>query len=183
MAQFESDKLVDKAKRFAIERHSKINHLRKYTDEPYQVHLEAVAIIVATVSSDPEVIAASWLHDTVEDTDTSFSTIEEIFGLRVRQLVYEVTDISKPNDGNRQVRKLIDRGHLAQASAAAMTIKLADLIDNAKSITRYDPSFSKVYMQEMKSLLEVLGRGAPKLVSTAENLITDYCRKYFLTGT
>ena len=44
-------------------------------------------------------------------------------------LVDCLTDVSKPSDGNRAVRKEIDRQHLAKASPKAKTIKLADLID------------------------------------------------------
>ena len=39
-----------------------------------------------------DVIQAAILHDTVEDTDTSFDEIEAEFGVNVCQLVKEVTD-------------------------------------------------------------------------------------------
>jgi (p)ppGpp synthase/HD superfamily hydrolase len=57
--------LIAKARRFATEAHARIEQRRKYTQQPYQVHLKSVAELVAGVTSDPEMIAAAWLHDTV----------------------------------------------------------------------------------------------------------------------
>lgn len=65
----------------------------------------------------------------------------------------------KPEDGNRKTRKEIDKNHLAKASELGQTIKLADLISNTSTITKYDPKFAKTYMQEKKELLEVLTKG------------------------
>ncbi|RXM22001.1 bifunctional (p)ppGpp synthetase/guanosine-3',5'-bis(diphosphate) 3'-pyrophosphohydrolase, partial [Citrobacter sp. AAK_AS5] len=89
-----------------------------------------VATIVASVTDDPEMIAAAWLHDIVEDTPASFLDLEKEFGPRVAELVGELTDVSRPSDGNRATRKSIDRAHLAGASARGKTVKLADLLDN-----------------------------------------------------
>lgn len=169
-----SHQLVEKARSFAIEAHSRIDHRRKYSNEPYGVHLEAVANLVAEVSSDPDVISAAWLHDAVEDTGVMLECIESEFGKGVKQLVFEMTDVSKPDDGNRECRKRKDLEHLASASDDAMTIKLADLIDNARSITRHDPKFSKVYMREMKALLQVLRNGDGHLWKVAASIVKDY---------
>jgi hypothetical protein len=162
--------LVDRARTYATEAHLRINHRRKYNNEPYHVHLSAVARLVASVTDDEEVIAAAWLHDTVEDTQATLEDIESIFGLSVAELVEELTDISKPGDGNRATRKRIDRLHLAQASRRAKTVKLADLIDNCKDITRHDPRFAQVYLEEMNELLDVLADGDPTLFKRAERI-------------
>ena len=79
--------LVDRARVYATEAHQRINHRRKYNDEPYHVHLSAVAKLVASVTDDQEVIAAAWLHDTVEDTQATLEDIEEEFGMPVAELV------------------------------------------------------------------------------------------------
>ena len=128
--------LIERARVYATEAHQRINQRRKYNNEPYHVHLHAVAKLVASVTDDAEMIAAAWLHDTVEDTQATLEDIEAEFGVAVAELVEELTDVSRPGDGNRAVRKAIDRRHLAQASARAKTVKLADLIDNCKDITR-----------------------------------------------
>ncbi|MDX2458221.1 MAG: HD domain-containing protein, partial [Gammaproteobacteria bacterium] len=111
--------LVDSARIYATEAHQRINHRRKYNNEPYHVHLSAVAKLVASVTDDTEMVAAAWLHDTVEDTQATLEDIEAEFGVPVAELVEELTDVSKPGDGNRVRRKQIDLRHLAQASVRA----------------------------------------------------------------
>ena len=162
--------LPDRARVYATEAHQRINHSRKYNNEPYDVHLSAVAKLVASVTDDAEMIAAGWLHDTVEDTQATLEDIEEVFGQPVAELVEELTDVSKPGDGNRVLRKAIDRRHLAQASQRAKTVKLADLIDNCKDITRHDPRFARIYLAEMGSLLDVLQEGNEQLFKRAKKL-------------
>jgi hypothetical protein len=159
--------LVEKAKKFATTEHKRIDHQRKYTNQPYTSHLAAVAKTVASVTDDEEMIAAAWLHDVVEDTPATIYDIEKAFGSGVAGLVDSLTDISKPGDGNRQVRKAIDRKHTARASSRAKTIKLADLIDNAIDITRHDNKFADVYLREMSALLEVLDEGDSSLYKRA----------------
>ena len=162
--------LVDRARIYATEAHQRINHRRKYNNEPYHVHLSAVAKLVASVTYDKELIAAAWLHDTVEDTQATLEDIEETFGMPVAELVEELTDISRPGDGNRATRKRIDRLHLSQASKRAKTVKLADLIDNCKDIIRHDPRFAQIYLEEMNELLDVLADGNPQLFKRAERI-------------
>jgi (p)ppGpp synthase/HD superfamily hydrolase len=95
--------LVEKAKQFATTAHKRINHLRKYNNQPYTVHLSTVANIVASVTDDEEMIAAAWLHDVVEDTPATLYDVEKKFGTSIAELVENLTDISKPGDGNRQI--------------------------------------------------------------------------------
>lgn len=169
--------LVKKAKDFATTEHRRINHVRKYSNEPYQIHLEAVAKLVASVSDDEEIIAAAWLHDTAEDTPATLGDIEKIFGSSVAELVEELTDISKPSDGNRAARKEIDRQHLAQASRRAKTIKLADLIHNSEDIVNNDKKFAITYLSEMQALLEVLIGGDITLLKRADKILKKSAEK------
>lgn len=159
--------LVQRAARYATQAHRRIDHRRKYSGQPYQVHLEAVATLVASVTDDPETIAAAWLHDTVEDTPATLEDIEAEFGPAVAELVEELTDISRPGDGNRAQRKELDRRHLALASPRAKTVKLADLIDNCRDIVGHDPGFARIYLGEMQALLPVLKAGDPELYRQA----------------
>ncbi len=168
--------LVQRAREFATSAHKRIDQRRKYNDRPYDVHLKSVASLVAEVGGDEEMVAAAWLHDTVEDTPATHHDIEDAFGPEVAQLVWQLTDISKPGDGNRALRKAMDRDHLARASDRAQTIKLADLIDNARDICRHDPRFARTYLQEMAALLDVLDRGHPELLRRARKLL-DRCRE------
>lgn len=90
------------------------------------------------MTDDEEMIAAAWLHDVVEDTPATLYDVEKEFGTGVAELVENLTDISKPGDGNRLTRKSIDKKHIARASQRAKTIKLADLIDNASDISKHE---------------------------------------------
>jgi hypothetical protein len=164
------DNLVDRAREYATQTHGRINHRRKYTQQPYTTHLESVARLVASITDDPEMIAAAWLHDIVEDTPATLEDIESEFGRVVAELVEELTDVSKPSDGNRSIRKALDRQHTAQASSRSKTIKLADLIDNCTDITRNDPRFARVYLDEMHSLLDVLEDGDGRLLKRARKV-------------
>ena len=147
--------LTNKAMTFAKAAHDSINHKRKYTNEPYWIHPERVAKIVASVCTDQAVIAAAWLHDVLEDVapknrDYDEAAIKETFGEKVLTLVLEVTDVSTLSDGNRATRKAIEREHLAAASANGKLIKLADLIDNVEDLSKNDPNFANVFKKEVR---------------------------------
>lgn len=169
--------LLQGAKRFATEAHRRIDQRRKYTDRPYETHLKAVAEIVRSVAGDPEMRAAAWLHDVLEDTPATAEEVERAFGTGVAGLVVELTDVSRPSDGNRAVRKAIDRRHLARASDRAKTIKLADVIDNCTDIVRNDPRFGRVFVAEASALLEVLDGGHPALLGRARKVVQRSAEK------
>jgi (p)ppGpp synthase/HD superfamily hydrolase len=101
-------------------------------------------------------IAAAWLHDTVEDTDVTPILITKMFGVEVASIVEGLTDISLPEDGNRAKRKSIDRMHSANASTEAQFVKCADIIDNSWDIAENDLHFAKVYKSEVSLLLHAM---------------------------
>lgn len=142
---------------FAAEAHAAVGQVRKYTKDPYIIHPAAVASLVATAGGDEAMIAAAFLHDTIEDTQVAEEQIADVFGEDVASLVDWLSDKSKPEDGNRATRKAMDRERLSRAPVRAKVIKIADIIDNSQSITKHDPDFAVVYMREKELLLEVLG--------------------------
>jgi len=162
-------RLVEKALQFATAAHE--GQVRKYTGEPYIVHPVEVMEIVKTVSDDAAMHAAALLHDVVEDTDITIEDIIREFGDDVAQLVDDLTDVSKPEDGNRKTRKALDRAHSAMASARAQTVKLADLISNGRDILQHDRHFAKVFLAEKDLLLEVLTKGDAKLHAIASEIV------------
>ena len=166
------ENVVAKALDFATKAHGE--QVRKYTGEPYTNHLVEVMNIVRTVKSDDSMLAAALLHDTIEDTSVTEADVKKEFGDRIAQLVVELTDISKPEDGNRATRKAIDRDKLAKVSDDAQTIKLADLISNGKDIAINDPKFAKVFLNEKRQLLEVLDRGDSTLMKKAKWILDTY---------
>ena len=150
--------LAQKALVFATAAHAAVGQMRKYTDDPYIVHPIRVANIVDKFGGTDEMIAAAYLHDVVEDTGVSIADIQDMFGPVVARIVDGLTDVSVPEDGNRAVRKAMDRQHSADASYEAQFVKCADIMDNASDIGDNDPSFNVVYRKEMVLLLEVLDK-------------------------
>lgn len=136
---------------------------RKYTGELYFNHCMEVAETIKQLALDDseDMICAALLHDTIEDTDTNYTEIEKYFGLSVAKLVYWLSDISNPEDGNRAERKRLDREHIWRAPREAQIIKLADLISNTKSIKTYDPNFAGIYLEEKRLLLTGLDKSLP----------------------
>lgn len=161
--------LPELALEFARKAHE--GQVRKYTGEPYINHPIEVARIVSTVPHTDEMLAAAYLHDVVEDCGFSFPEIFHRFGEVVGKYVYWLTDVSMHSDGNRAQRKAIDRAHLALAPAAAQTIKLADLIDNTRTIADRDPKFWEVYRLEKIALLDVLTKGDMALMVKAREQV------------
>ena len=173
---------IQSAEMFAQQAHK--DHKRKYTGDPYYVHLDEVRRIVKGAGGSEDMQAAALLHDTVEDTSVTSQDILKEFGPRIAKLVVELTDVSKPEDGNRAVRKGIDRDKLAGVSAEAQTIKYADLISNGKDIAQNDPKFAKVYMKEKADLLKVMTKGDSRLRSAALAMLPDELKENMsVTGT
>src|SRR5688572_1619963 len=120
---------------------------------------------------DERLVAAGFLHDCVEDQDVTLNEIGDVFGGDVAGLVYEVTDVSKPEDGNRAFRKGLDRVHLAHASPRGQTLKLSDIISNTRNIAQHDPKFAAVYLEEKRLLLPYLTKGHQGLYQQARELV------------
>ena len=171
-APLDPDSLPARAEAFARRAHGSIGQVRKYTGDPYIVHPAGVAQMVSQVPGCSEaMLAAAWLHDVLEDVaSVTPEDLHLAFGPEVTSLVQQLTDVSRPGDGNRAVRKAKDRAHLAQASPEAQTVKLADLLDNAASILQYDRAFAKLFLRELAELLEVMNQGDPELYRRARTL-------------
>jgi guanosine-3',5'-bis(diphosphate) 3'-pyrophosphohydrolase len=162
------------ARHFACGAHMAIGHKRKYTGECYTVHLkEVVEILWLAGYREENILSAAWLHDVVEDTAVTHFDIERYFGPQIAALVIGLTDVSRPEDGNRAVRKAIDRRALSMASPEVQTIKYADIISNTRSIVKHDPKFAEVYLKENQELLMVMNRGDARLYVAAQALVFD----------
>lgn len=169
--------LVQRASDYAHMKHAAADHFRKYTGEPYITHPSAVVTRLLRVTDDPEALAAAWLHDTVEDTDTTIEDIGDVFGPVVQRYVAFLTDVSILSDGNRAFRKMLDRRHIAVAPPIVKTVKISDLIDNSYSIIQNDRKFAKVYIAEKRLLLdEALESGDARLWCVADAIIKQYYR-------
>ena len=106
--------------------------------EPYINHPAQVARLVAeaTDGADPVVVLGAVLHDTIEDTETTFEELEREFGLEVAALVAEVTDDRRLP---REERKRLQVEHAPNKSPRAKMIKLADKTSNLLSLATGPP--------------------------------------------
>ena len=129
--------LLDRAIMFAVKAHAGTE--RRGKGFPYIVHpLEAVSI-VATITSDQELLAAAALHDTVEDTDVTVDQIRTEFGDRVASLVSTETDVvfddrSEEDSWHDRKQAAIDR--LAAVSRDAKIVAIGDKLSNMRAIAR-----------------------------------------------
>lgn len=156
--------LVENAYYYAKEKHK--GQKRKYTNEEYFVHpsgmahnmVDTLIEIYQGYPVDEEVVRfyqmVCWLHDTVEDTDATLEEIEQKFGKKIAKTISYLTNISKPEDGNRRIRKTIDMNHTLSGNIEAIIVKLFDIMDNCKDIVKYDKSFAVKYLEEKKLFLD-----------------------------
>jgi len=130
--------LLLKALRFAAHKHR--YQRRKDADaSPYINHPIQLAEILANTGkvNDLPTLLAAVLHDTVEDTETTFGELEEAFGGDVRCFVEEVTDDkSLP----KEVRKKLQIEHARGLSSRAKQIKIADKICNIHDVIHTPPA-------------------------------------------
>ena len=155
--------LVQRAAEFAKAAHEAVNQRRKYTDQPYFVHPEEVATRIADLDFRPEMVAAAYLHDTVEDTNVTIDQIYEEFGNDVGRMVAGLTDVSIQDEHkqkNRKERKELDAEHLSMQDADTQTIKYVDIYCNTSDIAENAPGFARSkYLPEIKHCLEGMTKG------------------------
>ena len=143
--------LIRNAYDYAKEKHR--NQLRK-SGEPYFSHPVAVARYLIDQKLDDVMIATALLHDTLEDTESSYSEIEQIFGEETAKLVEGVTKLKVLSfeEENRQaqnLRKLLEAAH---NDARVLLVKLADRLHNMRTIRHLDPAKQVVKAQETRDI-------------------------------
>jgi len=106
---------------------------------PYINHPIALAEVLHTDGgvTDPEVLAAALLHDTIEDTQTSFDELRGLFGEAIADTVVELTDTKFLG---KEARKRLQIAKAGKASQAAKQVKLADKICNLRDILASPPA-------------------------------------------
>jgi len=123
---------------FAAEKHR--DHRRKDAKaSPYINHLISAARILVEEGqvTDEELIVAAILHDTIEDTETSYAELETRFGRAVADIVNEVTDDTSLRKAER---KLLQEQRAPAASSRAKQLMIADKISNILDIMHHPPS-------------------------------------------
>ncbi len=131
-------RLVSEAAELAARRHSG-QQRKARANEPYVNHLAEVASLLsaATNGEDAELVAAGWLHDTLEDTETTYEELSQRFGLRIAGLVQECTDDMSLPKSERRKKQVAEA---PSKSSGAKLIKIADKISNVRARIFAGPS-------------------------------------------
>lgn len=129
--------LLDRAIIFAVQAHAGTE--RRGKGYPYIIHPMEAVEIVATMTSDQELLAAAALHDTVEDTDITVEQIRAEFGDRIAALVAAESDempegLSEEESWHGRKQAAIAR--LSKASTDAKIVALGDKLSNMRAIAR-----------------------------------------------
>ncbi len=151
-------------------------------ESPYINHtIEVAKLIVCTGRvSDPATLQAAVLHDTVEDTETTFEELEARFGAEVAGLVKEVTD---EKGLRKERRKQLQIEHAPHLSAKAKHIKIADKISNITAVTYTPPKDWSVERRlEYLTWSEQVVEGCRGINRGLESLYDERlreCRRFF----
>lgn len=127
-----------------------------YGTQPYMVHIEDVVRRVKQITTDPEVIAAAYLHDVVEDTPVPLEYIVKHFGQNVANMVWAVT-----GTGVDRAAKMADAIEKIARTPGSELVKSADRLSNAAASK--DEKKMKLYQRykdEHTNLSPVLGNNA-----------------------
>ena len=135
-----SKSIVDKAYEFADLKHKdqKDDNGKEY----FGAHILNVVSILMQVTKDPVIIAAGYLHDTLEDTDTTMVEIEMQFGNEIASLVRELTHEGTNDNVGYYFPRL--------ASKKAIIIKFADRLSNLSRMDNWTPKRQQHYLSKSK---------------------------------
>ncbi|HVL12976.1 MAG TPA: HD domain-containing protein [Gemmata sp.] len=162
------DAIVFEAAAFAARAHQ--HHLRKDNRTPYISHPFRVCLVVRHVFgiADPLVLAASLLHDTIEDTTTDYDDIVELFGPDVARWVAAVSKDSRLEFEEREATYC---EALAAADWQAKVIKLADLYDNLGDCRHFSPKGQAKTAAKARRYLAAVCGGLPPEARDAAKLV------------
>ncbi|MES2953131.1 MAG: RelA/SpoT family protein [Patescibacteria group bacterium] len=126
-------KLIEKAYHFAKEAHK---DQKRFSGEPYFLHLYSTALILSELRMDAEVIAAGLLHDSVEDVGVTSEQLSKEFSPDIAFLVDGVTKLGALKyRGNDKLAENLRKLFVAMAQdIRVIVIKLADRLHNIRTL-------------------------------------------------
>ena len=113
--------------------------------EPFIIHPVEVALLLSGLKMDSSTVMAGLLHDTVEDTDLTFSQIEAMFGHTVRSIVEGETKVSKlpklafSDYADEQAENLRQMFVAMTDDYRIIIVKLADRLHNMRTLSHMKP--------------------------------------------
>ena len=154
--------------------------LRK-SGEPYYHHLIEVAYILASLQSGPKTIAAGFLHDVVEDTDTTIEDIRKNWGEEVASIVDSLTKIQRLKLSKITAEEFEAEDHrkifLGMAKdIRVILIKLADRLHNMRTLEALSPERQLALSNETMDVFVPIAHRLGLDVMKSE--LEDLCLKY-----
>jgi hypothetical protein len=117
--------IIGKAKEYASIKHAR----QKYGNQPYLLHLMSVVeMLVEHGVSDEKILASAWLHDVLEDTETTKEELVDEFGADIATIVFAVTDEPGKNRKERHEKTYPKTASTPKAGI----LKLGDRVSNVK---------------------------------------------------
>lgn len=132
--------LEGKAYDFAEEKHK--GQLDDAGNSYFESHIKQVAKIIKQVTRDKDIIAAAYLHDTLEDTKTTLEELKTTFNERVANIVYEVTHEGKKDEKGYWFPRL--------KSKDAILVKFSDRLSNLSRMDVWDEERQQHYLKKSK---------------------------------
>ena len=149
--------ITNKALEFARKKHK--GQMRKNnTPVEYITHPINVANLVKKYANNKEniddLVSSAYLHDTLEDTNTTYEELICNFGNIISNLVKELTnnDVLKKEMGKTKYLSM----KMANMSENALIIKLCDRLDNVSSLYDTNKAFIDKYLRETISILNYI---------------------------
>lgn len=149
--------ITNKALEFAREKHK--GQMRKNnTPVEYITHPINVANLVKKYANNAvnidDLVSSAYLHDTLEDTNTTYEELICNFGNIISNLVKELTnnDVLKKEMGKTKYLSM----KMANMSEDALIIKLCDRLDNVSSLYDTNKAFIDKYLRETISILNYI---------------------------
>lgn len=132
-----------------------VHRNQTYSELPYYAHLKEVYLTLLDFGvTDENILAASWLHDSIEDTETTYETLLIQFGKEVADLVLAVT-----NEKGTNRKEILEKTALKiKGNEAALVIKLADRIVNTEFSIDNNKKLYKMYEKEFPRFITFLYR-------------------------
>lgn len=135
-----SPELIKKARDFAIKKH---NGQKDDSGKDYfEAHIEVVAEIISIVTEDAYIISAAYLHDVLEDTNTTFRELKSEFGEKITNLVLEVTQEGQKDSHGYYFPRL--------KSKEGIMIKFADRLSNISRIEAWPEKRRNQYLRKSR---------------------------------
>ena len=168
--------LIRKAYEYAYRKHFS---QKRITGDDYITHPLNVAWILTGVSADGEAIAAALLHDTIEDSDSTYEEIKELFGDAVAKIVDGVTKINRISFNSDSEQMAANQRKILvglSSDVRVLIVKLADRLHNMRTLYVLSEAKQKRKAKETLEILTPVAHrlGMYKLKSELEDLSLRY---------